>query len=265
MTTISTLRPGLLVSLKTSVSGNAIYRRRDLENTTTDEGAARARWETERTIVDPVEHDTATKVRTKARVLITAVCANSNFGLLCPESASEELNAAIAGARTLIAEFNLTAKCTRIRLYVVAGRVAPNDVEAVRAINSELSEMLQDMENGVSNLDVKAIRESANRAKGIAEMLSTEARVQAEIAIDAARRAARAIVKADGTAVQVDKRAVRAIAEARTIFLDMDDATEIAAPAAQGVALDLDVQRASDEYVADQQAQAARAGRGETV
>ena len=240
MTNISTLRPGLLVSLKTSVSGNATYRRRDLEISTKD-GAAFARWETERTIADPAEHEAARKAQGRASTVIRAICTKSTFGLLCLESAEEDLNRAITQARQITSEFNKSAKCTRVGLYIMAGRIAPNDVEAVRAINSEVSELLQDMQDGVANVDVKAIREAANKAKGIAEMLSIEARTQAEIAIEAARKAARAIVKAEGGQIVVDKRAISTIAEARTMFLDFDDAAEVAAPAAEARALDLGV------------------------
>ncbi len=41
----STLRPGLLVSLKTSVTGNVVYRRKDIEpDHRTKDGVQRARW-----------------------------------------------------------------------------------------------------------------------------------------------------------------------------------------------------------------------------
>src|SRR5690348_7110755 len=47
---LTTLRPGLLVSLKTSIVGNTEYRRVQLEaDHVTEEGTRRARWETERT------------------------------------------------------------------------------------------------------------------------------------------------------------------------------------------------------------------------
>lgn len=225
----STLRPGLLVSFKTSVTGNAEYRRRDLE--VTGDGAV-ARWETERTIADPAEHEAAHKARGRARALIGRVCAKSAFGLLCPESAEEELNVAVEEARRIVSAFNKTAKRTRVQIFVIAGRVSPNDLEAVRAINSEIAELLDEMGRGVAETDVAAIRDAASRAKGIAEMLSAEARVQAEIAIDAARRVAREIVKAGDEGVKVDKRAIRQITEARTAFLDLDEAAPVARPKA---------------------------------
>lgn len=237
----STIRPGLLVSLKTSVTGNVSYKKQDLEaDHLTSEGIKRARWETERTITDPEEHEKALQVRSKCRTLITRVCAASTFGLLCPESDSAELTEAVETAQALAAEFNRTATITRVGVYIIAGRVAADDVEAVRAINSEVRELLGDMERGVRNLDVKVIRDAANKAREIGSMLQPEAAARIQVAINAARTTARAIVKAGETnAAEIDRRAIRAITESRTAFLDMDGESEMQEPVARGRAIDL--------------------------
>src|SRR5580704_12554363 len=97
MTTISTLRPGLLVSLKTSLSGNVRYDKRDIEREhTTETGEARAKWETERVISDPDEYERAQKVRGKAGSVIRGICAISAFGLLCPETDADKLERAMS-------------------------------------------------------------------------------------------------------------------------------------------------------------------------
>lgn len=236
-----TIRPGLLVSLKTSVNGNVSYDKRIIEAASVDEktGVQKARWETVRTTINPVEHEDARLAQSKASSIIRRVCKASTFGLLCPEADAEELEKAIADARQIAADFNKTAKLSRISLYVITGRIAANDIEAVKAINSEISALLLDMEQGVGDADVKVVREAASKAKAIAEMLSAEARVQAEIAIEAARKAAREIVKAEGKGA-VDKRTMRTIAEARKVFLDLDEpAGEIAAPKAKARVVDL--------------------------
>src|SRR5260221_4374072 len=91
-----TLRPGLLVSLKTSLDGNVKYRSVDIvADHVTAEGERRAKWETERTIQDPAEYERAVKARSKARAIITGVCAPSSFGLLCPEFQRDKLTAAV--------------------------------------------------------------------------------------------------------------------------------------------------------------------------
>jgi hypothetical protein len=237
----STLRPGLLVSLKSSVRGNVRYHKRTLESRrVTKSGQEKERWETERTIDDKAEHEAAQQARTAARLCITGVCAWSAFGLLCPEDRSDELESAIAEARQIADVFNATAKLTRLHVYVITGRIAPDDVEAVRAINSEVRDLLEDMSRGVANLDVKAVREAANKARSIGMMLSPDASARIQIAIDTARSAARKIVKAgEQAARQIDKRAVRLIVEQRTAFLDFDQEQEVATPTVPGRVLDL--------------------------
>jgi len=243
MTTLnsSTLRPGLLVSLKTTVSGNVQYQRQTTESEhVTETGAARAAWETTRVIDDPAEHEAATKARGKARSLIAGACAYSSFGLLCPDDQIENLERAILEARQVAASFNLTARLSRVAVYVMTARVAQDDVEAVRAINSEVRDLLDAMQAGVQNLDVKAIRDAANKARSLGAMLSPEAAERIQVAIDTARQSARQIVKAGEQAAQeVDRQAIRKIVAQRTAFLDLDDVGDIGAPEAESRAIDL--------------------------
>src|SRR5690242_14884691 len=95
----NTLRPGLLVSMKTSLEGNISYRKKDIERPHRIEtGAQRAKWETVRTILDPAEHDAAVKTRAKIRNTVAAVCAQSAFGLLCTEDNANKLDRAVEKA-----------------------------------------------------------------------------------------------------------------------------------------------------------------------
>lgn len=232
MLTTSTLRPGFLVSLKTSVRGNVHYARTDL-GSETDGAAAIEKWQTKRTIDDPAEHERAGKARSKAASIIRSVCKQSAFGLLCPEVDSEKLNTAVTDARKVIDDFNDTAQLSRISVFVLTGRVMPDDVEAVRAINSEIRELMAEMAGGIENGNTAAIREAASKVKGIGEMLSTDAQTKVEMAVKTAREVAKQIVKSavDGeTTVKVDVSAVRRINELRTAFLDLDDVADVAAP-----------------------------------
>ena len=121
----STLRPGLLVSLKTSIHGNVAYRVNEIEEDHLDaDGVRRATWQTERTIRDPAEHEEAIKIRTRCRSLVTGVCSPSSFGLLCPEAWEGRLADAALEAQELVAEFNGRASQTRISVYVLVGRIA---------------------------------------------------------------------------------------------------------------------------------------------
>jgi hypothetical protein len=104
-----------------------------------------------------------------------------------------------------------------------------------------MRDLLADMERGVRNMDVKTIRDAANKATALGNMITPAASERLQNAIDTARRAARQIVRAGEQAAQeIDYRAVRAITESRTAFLDLDDAQEIAAPTVTGRAMDLD-------------------------
>jgi hypothetical protein len=238
---IETLRPGFLVSLKTSVRGNVQYTKRDItKEQLTSDGRAVAEWETTRVIADPVEFKAAGETRSKARSVVNSVCVASAFGLLCPEKAQEELEAAIREAHRLIDAFNRTAQLTRVSLYVMVGKIAADDVEAVKAINSEVSDLLSQMETGLRNLDVKSIREAANKAKAIGQMLSPDAAARIQIAIEAARESAKKIVKAgEQAAIEIDLRAIRTVTDSRTAFLDLDEAAEIATPRQESRSLDL--------------------------
>lgn len=247
-----TLVPGLLVSLKTTVSGNVTYAKRDLGETA-EAGALVAKWETERTISDPAEHEAAIKIRAKARSLIVSVCAQSAFGLLCPERRADQLDLAMAEARRLVDAFNRDAKVTRVSVFMIAGRIAAEDAEAVRAINAEMSELMASMSAGLRSLDAGAVREACNKARAVSSMLAPEANARVKAAIEVARKAAREIVKAgEAGGIEIDLVAINTISNARTAFLDHDDTTETAAPeAAAGRAIDLDPNAAQADDVPD--------------
>jgi hypothetical protein len=199
-----------------------------------------ARWETERTIDDPREHEDAVKTRNKISSMVRGICAHTAFGLLCPESDAAKLETAMVDARKEAELFNEYAKLTRIHVYLMTGRVAPDDVEAVRAINSEVRDLLEKMENGISNLDVKAVREAANKARQVGSMLSDNASERIKDAITTARDAARKIVKAgEQTAQEIDLQAIQAIKSARTAFLDLGDVNEVAVPVVASRTVDL--------------------------
>jgi uncharacterized protein with ACT and thioredoxin-like domain len=235
---VSTLRPGLLVSLKSSVTGNVSYIRRDLEHEN-EKGKTYDKWETERTISDKKEWEAASQTRTAARIAITKVCARSAFGLLCPEERADEYEAAVVEARNIVEAFNEKAKLTRVQIFAIAGRIAPDDVEAVRAINSEVRDLMESMQEGLKNLDAKVVRDAAMKAKQIGSMLNPDAQARIQIAIDAARASAREIVRAGETGAKaIDKATIRKITEQRTAFLDLDGATEIAKPVGKSRAVD---------------------------
>lgn len=203
----SLLRPGLLVSLKTSLRGGVHYDRRDLP--TSDLDAARnadaaiapddplevTRWETTRVITDKEEHERGRKVQSKASSLIRGVCSATSFGLLCPIAREEALDDAVAFARTLADNFNRSAAHSQVDVFVLKGRIAETDEEATRAIADEVRGLLDEMDRGIRGLDVASVRDAAGRARKLAAMLDQNRAEQITGAIEAAREAARAIVR----------------------------------------------------------------------
>ncbi len=239
----STLRPGLLVSLKTSIHGNVAYSKRTIEaDHVTPTGAKLAVWETERKISDPDEHERACKARNEARAIIVGVCSATAFGLLCPEEKADKLDAAIASARAVAEKFNETATISNLGVYVITGRVAQDDVEAVRAINSEVRDLMEAMQEGVKNTDVKAVRAAANKARALGQMLNANASEKIKAAIEVARQSARKIVKAgEGASVEIDTVTIKKIEQQRVAFLDLsgaDDTSSSVVPAAAARAIE---------------------------
>jgi hypothetical protein len=239
----TTLRPGLLVCLKTSISNTVTYDRIDLEPISpVEEEPSKhvARWETVRTIGNLAEHEKSIKVRSKARALISSVCAKSAFGLLCPEAASPDLDKAMSAARKLCEDFNNEAELTRVHIYIICGRVAADDVEATKAINSEVRDLLSDMESGFQKLDVAMIRDSAKRLKDIGPMLAPIAQGRTMVVVDAVRAVATKMKAAGDKAIdEIDAQTIAVLREARTAFLDFDDAGVIAQPAEQSRSVDV--------------------------
>jgi hypothetical protein len=241
----SILRPGLLVSLRTSIKGNVRYFTTELEGDhLTEEGERKARWETERTIRDPEEHERARKARSLARSAVQTVCSHSDFGLLCLVENRDKLDAAIAKAEWIAREFNLTSDLTRLNVNVLIGEVSPDDVRAIKAINQEMRDLMDTMANGLASLDVEAVRNAANKARSVGKMLEPNAQEAVQKAIAVARTAAKEIVKAGETgAIAIDEVAIQRLVEARTAFLDVDLEGDVQAPAAAApVAVDFETE-----------------------
>lgn len=242
MTDFYTLRPGLLVSMQTSVKGNVSYHEDD-RNVSVVDRSETTEIHTRKHVADIDEQDRAIKQRTKIRGLILSVCSSSAFGLLCPNNKEAQLREAIVQARKLTDEFNSTATLTRMSVNVIYGRIAQDDVDAVRAISSEIRELMETMQQGLKSLDVKTIRAAANQAKQLGDVLSPDAKGRLDIAIEAARTSARKIVKAGETAAaEIDRAAIAKIDMARTSFLDMDiEAEAMIEPWAEARSIDMAV------------------------
>jgi hypothetical protein len=189
------------------------------------------RWETTRVVEDPGEHDRAVKARGKARSLIAAHCTPTSFGLLCPLEKEGELDAAIREARGVVDAFNEGAQRSHVGVYVLKGRIAETDEEATRAIASEVRGLLDAMEKGIRNVNAKAVREAASKAKAMGAMLDESKQIAVSRAIETARKAAREIVKrvdkgGEDASVVLEEIATKPIESARFAFLDLDGEAE---------------------------------------
>lgn len=236
----TTIRPGYLVAVKTSIKGNVTYKKTAAEIHKLDDGEEIAEWDTERRIKNAAEQEAASKARSRARGLIASICSVTDFAYLCPINSKPELDKAIVEARKVCEEFNRTSTVTKLRFNVVTGWIAENDYQAVRAVRREVSELLTDMREGLENLDVSVVREAASRAKQLGQMLSVEAEVRLELAIKQAREAAKKIVQAGETGeMAIDQATIARLTETRTAFLDLDGATDIEMPEAEARAVDL--------------------------
>jgi hypothetical protein len=234
MTTL--LRPGILVSLKTTLRGGVSYSRVDLD-AEKPEGRAVERWETTKIVDDPAEHKRATKARSAAGAKVRSVCAPTAFGLLCPEGDEAKLNAAIEEARAIVSAHNADARSTHVDVFVLKGRIASTDDEAARAIASDVRDLLDTMQAGIKAGDVAKIREAANKATQLGRILDPAQEEKMSQAIQTARSAARAIVKrvqkdGEDAALVIQELSTAAIERARFAFLDLDEA-----PAPEGEAM----------------------------
>ncbi len=224
------IRPGIMVALKSTAVGGVTYQRKDLDASgeAVAEGASVARWETIKVVEDPAEHARAESVRSKALKGIRRACNQTSFGLLCPESGEAELDVAIRTARAMVKDYNDGATFTQIHIYAIKGRIASSDAEAARAIGEEVRSLIAGMSGAIDAMNVVDIRANADRANGMLAMLAPEQSATVGYAVDAARKAARQIVKRvqkDGESAAVVLADIQrgAIEKARIAFLDLDD------------------------------------------
>lgn len=230
-----TMKPGLLVSLKTELKGGVSYVRETIETAhRTETGTQLESWKTLKRVDDADEHERATKVRNAASALVRACCYATCFGLFCLQENIENFRLAEEQAYKLARDFNAEAKNCRVGVYVFTGRVAANEEEAARKITAEMADILGDMERGVASLNVEAIREAADRAKEMGAMLDDDSSAKIQVAVEAGRRAARQIKKLaeKGEAAAAELTAItrvssQAISMARFSFLDSAPAGDV--------------------------------------
>lgn len=226
----SVIRPGILVSLKTELRGGAQYIAEELGHER-DGAQDVAEWKTKRIISDVEEYDRAKKARTEARGKILPLCIPTAFGLICPTARAEELEQAIREAREVCEDFNESSSYTQVRVYVLRGTIASSDEEATKAVADEVANLLAQMEAGVRGGDVETVRKAALKAKQIGQVLDEAQGKKVAAAVEAARKAAREIVRrvekdGEDVAKVIREQNMAAVEMARFSFLDIAEAGE---------------------------------------
>jgi hypothetical protein len=183
-------------------------------------------------IIKPEDVERAIKARGKASSLVRAVCVPSSFGLICPLHKGAEFDEAVKEAKQIVDEFNRTAEWTKIGIYVLKGEIASSDEEAIRAISSELVSLVEEMQTGIDKLDVKTIRDAANKARKLQAALGDEQSKILNEAVVQARTAARQILKRiekEGERIDVVMGDIKRneLDRARAAFLDYSESEEV--------------------------------------
>jgi hypothetical protein len=227
------MRPGILVALKTSVSGGVHYTRVDLEEAA--DGTV-AKWETTREMDDPTEHRKARDTSRLAARAISKLCIRTSFGLLCPLDREEELDLAIAAARVTVDLWNAEAEHSWIAVNAIKGRIADNDEEAIRALLAEATDLVQAMDENLSSGDVEAVRKAGRKALRLAQIMDDASGDTVTAAVEAARKAAIEIAKRVGTKGEAVEKVIatvdrEAFDKARFSFLDTADSVVDSLPA----------------------------------
>jgi hypothetical protein len=225
----TTLKPGLLVSLKTKIVGGVQYHREDLTPPSdAPAGADTKRWETTRTVIEPEAWERARVARTAAQAIVRRACIKSDFGLLCLASSADNLIESVEEAQRIAAAFNATTTGISVEVYAISARIADDDEQAMRAITSEVRGLLEEMNAGIAAADPDAIRAAASRARSVGALLDDQGAGHVKRAIAEAREVAKAIVKRvqDGgeeAAKVVGEFQLDQLRAARFAFLDIDD------------------------------------------
>ena len=228
-----TIKPGFLISIKTTCNGGVQYQRMDIDTKGDGNGREITEWQTTRVIEDKDEHQRSVLVRAKCSNMLRLACISTPFGYICPESKMDSFMEIYEDAQRRALEFNASASYTRITVNMMRGRIATDDDAAIKSMMSEMETLAQTMTSAIARGDVKAIRDAATMAKQMGGMLDETAQEKVTKAVEAARKAARDIVKRvekKGEKLEqvIGEQNVSPIDQMRVAFLDFgnDDVKE---------------------------------------
>lgn len=227
------VKPGYLVTLSTAIRGGVQYDREDLNEERRPDGAEVEEWKTVKVTADPEEHERAVQTRSRVRALFKSATVWTPFGSVCPSENLPDLDAAMEEAERIVREFNAGAQHCEVRFASLRGEIAENSAEAVRAIRSEVGELLRDYEQMIRAGDIRSARDIATRATQMNRLLEQESAGSSQLsrAIQEGRKVARAIVRrvekgGEELAEVLAEANLSPIAEARFVFLSGPDTEE---------------------------------------
>jgi len=247
-----TMRPCYLVVIRTEVEGGPKYTHEPISSTEGGEDTpAVKKFLTTAITQDPEEYKRANQVRGKARGIVESECLASNvFGHILPLTKKDALDAAVKEAEERIEYFNAGSKTCHISLHVTTGMIAESDEKATKAMAAEMRGIMESIEAGISEADVKKIRAGADAAKEAGAALDEATSRKVTAAVEEVRSIANQIAKklvrkATDTAEFVQKVQLKAFKEARFSFLDFEEpkkpmGAQLALPVSTPRALDMD-------------------------
>lgn len=228
------IKAGYLVSSKTTLCGGVHFTRTEYNKNKEGERAV-TKWKTTKVIDSPDEYRRGEEIRNRINYLVYRVCVLTSFGLLCPSKKKKELEEAIAEGAKLARDYNRTARYSRITPYIFWTQILNDNEDNLKALSSEIREMLDTMKDGILNIgkkplkdSIKEIKKAADKAKRLTEVLDDSYTGKINVAVEEARKAAREItkrvIKKNESIEEVLKSInTKAIAAARFAFIDTNE------------------------------------------
>lgn len=172
-------------------------------------------WETHKVVLSVDEQKNLSSTRRLLRRKISSLGSIINdFGIYVPREFGNELEAAISVANDGVREYNKKAKYTRLQSNFTVFEIGGGDERVAKALYDNTVNLLEDMNEAIEKGDIKALRYSIKRMRGISSVLPPQTGKKLANQIKEAREAAKEAVKAQGdsgTDKQKLEKAVKAL------------------------------------------------------
>jgi len=154
-------------------------------------------FETTKTIADKDEAEQLTVTRLKLlRKCYEIGVRLRDLGWLVGRDAEPEMRAVLAEIRATAAEYNATAKCTKLMPNFMVFDLTGNTTEIARALYAKIRDALDTVRNAIQSGDIVELRKTITGLKGVADVLPDEIGGSLNGFVAAAREAATAAKRA---------------------------------------------------------------------